>query len=150
AAWLPHTRPGWSQDCLRTVGLDAAGIATRIVELLALLDHRREVRRADPARWRPAVLVVLDGAQRLRAMPGVARLLAEGPAAGIYPLCVEDDHRRLPEECTSVAVLTTALTLTLRRDGEAPLTGVLPDRVDEAWLDWVARALAPVRDVGPE
>ena len=44
----------------------------------------------------PDVVVVLDGARRLRLLPGVVQVLKQGPAVGIYCLCLDADERLLP------------------------------------------------------
>ena len=73
-------------------------------------------RRARPRRWasaapRPAadpalgpeiLLVVLDGARALRALPGMPQVLARAPQAGVYTLCLDETQRLLPEECATV------------------------------------------------
>src|SRR5690606_25470730 len=98
----------------------------------------------------PAVVVVLDGAQRLRSMPGVTRILTQGPALGVYALCVEDDERLLPEECDTVVEVTSEVSLTVRRHRLDPLTDVLPDWVDADWLDLAGRAVYPVEASSPD
>ena len=74
--WLPHLRPDADADCRALLGLGAEQAAARVGELTALVAARR-AERATAARGartdeRP-VLLVVDGARALRAMPGPGR-----------------------------------------------------------------------------
>ena len=147
-SWLPHVRPGLGQDTMTTLGVTAPSIARRIAELVALLDARQE--SSGSGGWAGSeIVVVIDGARRMRSMPGLVRVLKEGPSVGIYSLCVDSDERLLPEECTAV-VIADAQALTIRQQRVDVLTGIRPDLVDEDWLDWVARGIAPIHDASPE
>ena len=95
----------------------------------------------------PDVVVVLDGARRLRALPGVVSLLLGGPAVGIYFICVDSDERTLPEECTTVVVGGDGLPTTLRQQRAATIEGIRVDEVIDDWFPTTGRRLAPVRDV---
>jgi S-DNA-T family DNA segregation ATPase FtsK/SpoIIIE len=95
----------------------------------------------------PDMLVVLDGSRRLRALPGVAQLLQDGPRLGIRLICLDADPRLLPEECRAVATFDDRGQVTLRQTGLDPVAGIRPDLVEVAWCERVARALAPIRDV---
>jgi S-DNA-T family DNA segregation ATPase FtsK/SpoIIIE len=97
----------------------------------------------------PDVLVVMDGARRLRDVPGVISILREGPAVRIFPLCLDQEERLLPEECTAV-VRQENHRLTLRRTGQLDITDIRPDLVEPAWCERLARGLAPIHDVTPE
>jgi S-DNA-T family DNA segregation ATPase FtsK/SpoIIIE len=149
ARWLPHARPDGRQDCRVLLGLGMAQAALRVGELIALVEARR-AERAGAGRGartddRP-VLVVVDGARALRAVAGLATLLAEGRAAGIYAVCVEDDPRLLPEECGATAVLSGAADLVVCVTGRGETAPVSADLVSPVWAEAVARALAPLRD----
>ncbi len=148
--WLPHTRPTLGQSCVRTIGVDAQSTAQRIAELLQILESRAEgLKQTSSHQWSgSSLVVVIDGAHRLRSMPGIVRLLREGPAVGIYSLCLDIDERVLPEECDTV-VVADETHLTIRRQREAALTTIMGDWVSPEWLDWVARAIAPVVDTSP-
>ncbi len=146
--WLPHARPDGRQDCRVLLGLGPVQAALRVGELTALVEARR-AEQASAGRGartddRP-VLVVVDGARALRAVPGLASLLAEGRAVGVYAVCVEDDPRLLPEECGATAVLGAGAAVDVRVVGRPDLSGTA-DLVSPAWADAVARALAPLRD----
>ncbi|MDH2413243.1 FtsK/SpoIIIE domain-containing protein [Nocardioides sp. CER19] len=151
--WLPHMRADLGDSELAHVGVDDESVSLRIAELLRMLDERTAAasdrsslsagRGATPAQ---PVLVVLDGARRLRLLPGVPQLLQEGPAVRMYFLCLDADERLLPEEC-QVVVDVAPDVATVRRTGHPTVEGVRPDLVSTAWAELVARSLAPVRDV---
>jgi S-DNA-T family DNA segregation ATPase FtsK/SpoIIIE len=157
-AWLPHARPadGLGAGAAAAVGLDAEQRGRRVAELVALLDDRLEqVRPGAVDRRRYAgrhVVVVLDGAQRLRAEAGVARLLELGPSVGITAICLDDDASRLPAECRGTVVVGGEVATRLRVSGVAgaPLDDVVADLVAARWAVRLARALAPLRDATPE
>ena len=147
--WLPHLRPPAGLDTLALVGSDADSIGRRVAELTALVAARAAAAGAPrgPVPGEPSFLVVLDGARRLRSLPGVVQILRDGPAAGVYAVCLDAEERLLPEECQAVVVEEAGL-LRVQREGTAAVTGVRPDGVDLPWCRVVARALGPIRDVG--
>ena len=141
--WLPHAAGPESAR----VGNTVDSLALRLAELAALLAERTaagDVRARLRARQEADVLVVLDGARALRAVPGVAALLRDGPAVGVHALCVDDGELLLPEECQAVV-----LDGELRRQGRPP-EAFLPDLPPVEWAEQVARSLAPLRDTGDE
>ncbi|MFF3560467.1 FtsK/SpoIIIE domain-containing protein [Streptomyces sp. NPDC002574] len=149
--WLPHCAPQ-GEDTVSLVGSGAESLGRRVAELSALIAARKTAGRGAPrggAAGEPDVLVVLDGARRLRALPGVIQILRDGPEVGVYALCLDDEERLLPEECQAVAVAGVG-GLWIRQAGVEPVTGVLMDAPEPAWFTGVARALAPVRDVGDD
>ena len=157
ARWLPHLRPTDGQDCRLLTGLTPDQVRARTGELLDRLDA------AAPTGARRTV-VVLDGAGALAAHPDVARLLAEGPTAGVHALCLDERAEDLPAQCTTIARVSgevgTRLDVTVT--GEAGASGaaigpgvgpgprrieeVVADAVSSAWADRFARALAPLRE----
>lgn len=171
--WLPHCAPHGGEDCVALVGADPEAAAHRVSELTALIDGRLGEEDSPlirtgrvPTGWgdlgggpekteaapvydeRPYdVLVVLDGAQVLRALPGMPQVLRQGPRAGVYTLAIDDDQRLLPEECATVADVTADGRLRLRGGGLDDLGEILADQVSATWCDRLARALAPIRDV---
>jgi S-DNA-T family DNA segregation ATPase FtsK/SpoIIIE len=152
ARWLPHLTPLDPDAAVVSIGSDDATIAARIAELSALLEQRRAAdARANRACF-PAHVVVLDGARALRASPGIARLLVDGPDVGLCFVCLDDDERLLPEECAATVVVRPGdpawVDVTCR--GVDPLRRVLADHVSEALAERIARALAPVRIVGTD
>ncbi|MFD8013580.1 FtsK/SpoIIIE domain-containing protein [Streptomyces sp. NPDC058955] len=149
--WLPHCAP-LGEDTLTLVGASAESVGRRVAELTAVIAARREAGDRAPrggAAGEPDILVVLDGARRLRSLPGVVQILREGPAVGVYALCVDDEARLLPEECRAVAVAGPT-RLRVEQDSADPVDEVLMDAPGRSWCVGVARALAPLRDVGDE
>ncbi|GLK08534.1 FtsK/SpoIIIE domain-containing protein [Streptosporangium carneum] len=170
--WLPHCAPHGGEDCVALVGADPEAAARRVSELTTLIEERQGEEEGSsaklgriPSGWgdlggpgqadqapvydaRPYdVLVVLDGAQVLRALPGMPQVLRQGPRAGVYTLALDDDQRLLPEECATVADVAEDGTVRLRGGGLDGLGEILADQVSASWCDRLARSLAPVRDV---
>lgn len=151
--WLPHTSPQQGQNCVALMGTDAESISRRVTELLNELQHRQAMAKehggVNALRPDSQVLLILDGARLLRRVPGVPQLLQEGPAVGIFALCVDDDERLLPEECRTAVCWTpdSPTRVHLRGYGYEAVGQILADQVSTAWCERVARALAPVRDV---
>ncbi|MBY8340183.1 cell division protein FtsK [Streptomyces spinosirectus] len=109
--WLPHARPASGQDVNILIGTDSETVAARVGELTQLLDARQKAlqqggrgKNDGPAFSDPDIVVVWDGSRRLRSMPGVVRLLREGPAVAIYALCLDEEERFLPGECQAFVV----------------------------------------------
>ncbi|MFC5747049.1 FtsK/SpoIIIE domain-containing protein [Actinomadura rugatobispora] len=159
--WLPHCAPREGEECMALVGTDPESVAHRITELAIRVTERRRTAQASSGYFgqgKPAenvpynILIVLDGARALRRVPGMPMLLSRGPEYGLYAICVDDEERLLPEECTAVAAWDpqSPETLRLRGRGLDVLGPVLADQVSPAWTDRVSRALAPVRDVSRE
>jgi DNA segregation ATPase FtsK/SpoIIIE, S-DNA-T family len=152
--WLPHTRPRSSSfACTRLVGTDATQVEARLNELRALIQERVAAQRGALRQGRPAArefLVVVDGASRLRGLPGLAELLAGGPAAGVYALCVDEDETALPAECGATLVATDprGSWARLRRRGLPPIEELLVDGVELAHATRMAMALAPIETLG--
>lgn len=163
SAALPHLRTdgpgslsggaGGSGGAVRRVGLtrrDGAldQIERRVAELTADLAARAAAvgggapTAGDRAGW-PARVVVLDGAAALHAVPGVADLIARGPAHGIHLLCC-DEPDRLPPACTHRVVVADETTGRIetphdRRD-------IVPELLDLPWAARLAHALGPLRE----
>jgi S-DNA-T family DNA segregation ATPase FtsK/SpoIIIE len=98
----------------------------------------------------PRLLVVLDGAERLRRDPRVAALLA---AAGddVFALCLDDDSSRLPAECGATIAVGPAgwdpgAVLTVQ--GGSPCR-FSPDLTTQGWADRLGRDLARLADATP-
>ncbi|CCH32632.1 FtsK/SpoIIIE domain-containing protein [Actinosynnema sp. NPDC047251] len=153
ATWLPHTAPSSSAfDCRRMVATDAEQAEARVAELSRLVDERtaehRRVLGDGPPKGR-AVLVVLDGARRLRDLGGVADLLTRGPAAGVHALCLDAEENSLPDECGATVVIGGSGTRArVSRPGldvvaDVLVDGLLPDVAAD-----LGRALAPLRLLG--
>jgi S-DNA-T family DNA segregation ATPase FtsK/SpoIIIE len=151
ATWLPHARPSLGQRALTLVGADAETLSHRVAELGDLIAARQRARLdsgAGAVRVDPDIVVVLDGALRLRALPGVVTVLREGPAVGVYSICVDADERTLPEECTTIlAGGIPGRPVSLRQQRAALIEPILADDVSADWYPVVGRRLAPLRDV---
>ncbi|MBD0740250.1 hypothetical protein BGM09_12710 [Streptomyces sp. CBMA29] len=150
AAWLPHSRPLLGQQALSLMGADAETLGRRVAELSELIHVRQQARLnagLGAAFADPDVVVLMDGARRLRALPGVVAILQEGPAVGVYSICVDADERTLPEECATVVIGGGSRPATLRRQRAAQVDGIVSDEVPESWYASAGRRLAPLRDV---
>jgi S-DNA-T family DNA segregation ATPase FtsK/SpoIIIE len=150
ARWLPHLEGEGTTESPCLIGNTDASRAARIGELRKLVTARSG-ERPSPAAARAAaafggdVVVLLDGAAILRDLPGMEDILQFGPSAGVYLLCA--DSQPMSECRGACAVTADGLRLTRGPDSE-PVTGV-PDGVDRARAEQVARALAPMRDRVP-
>jgi len=153
--WLPHTRPD-SREAVSLTGSSAAATARRVSELAGLVQQRQAQLEAGGRGFSlarmPVILVVLDGARQLRSLPGMPIVLQDGPAVGVFAICLDAEERLLPEECRVVAsyVPGEQVTLTVRRAFGDRVTGVLADQVSVPWCERAARAMTAVRDVSRE
>jgi len=106
--WLPHAKPGSGQDVNVLIGTDAETVGARIGELTQLLDARKKAAEQNKGQGvgfsDPDIVVVWDGSRRLRSLPGVVRILREGPAVNLYALCLDAEERFLPGECQAYVV----------------------------------------------
>ena len=147
--WLPHARQPTGHDVLVRIGNDSASISSRVAELVAVLQAQREDIGVGQGSPRMRHLVVLDGSHRLHLETDLGRLLREGPAAGIYFLCLDVTTAQLPPECARGLIMLTDdqgadIARVLGPDGE--LGVVIPDLLSPAVTEAAARKLAPVRD----
>jgi DNA segregation ATPase FtsK/SpoIIIE, S-DNA-T family len=143
ARWLPHVDQGTaaSQPCL--IGNTDDSRAARIEELGRLIDARRAERDGGSASQPDGeVVVVLDGALALRNLPGMREILRRGPDVGVYVVCA-DSHGM--NECRGLCDVTSD-GIRLIRTPNAPVATAIPDGIDTALAEQVARALAPMRD----
>ena len=157
--WLPHCRPstGAGPDaqggasCVAQIGNDAESVATRVAELLAIVAQRQQERDDlhGQAGFRSEIMVVLDGARKLRSLPGVIQLLSDGPRVGVYAVCLDRDERLLPAECQAVAVLGPD-GLRVQQMRSDTVLAARADHADAGWCARLARAIAPVRDVSDD
>jgi S-DNA-T family DNA segregation ATPase FtsK/SpoIIIE len=149
-SWLPHIAVRLRRG--RPVTSDPAAVRIRTAELAAQLDQRaREHRGEHLSRPGRCTVVVLDGACALRTVPGVARILAQGPSLGMHALCLDRDPVALPGECGAIVELSGSgggrATLTVR--DAAAVSDVVVDLPTQAWAHRLGRALAPLRDATP-
>jgi S-DNA-T family DNA segregation ATPase FtsK/SpoIIIE len=101
-----------------------------------------------PDNREPAVLV-LDGAERLRAQPELGAILAGAAAAGIHVLALDASPHQLPGDCHTVLDIRASGAL-MRHAGAPGCSDLLADAVPPAWAEQVADALAPLRDASCE
>ncbi|MFD9130628.1 FtsK/SpoIIIE domain-containing protein, partial [Kitasatospora sp. NPDC059571] len=141
--WLPHLRPGQGQDCRLLVGFGPAQAEARLAELAAA--------SAGPE----ATVVLVDGDPGTpAAREALALLLRQGPAVGVFPLCLAEDVEDLPAGLGAVARVTGEVGTLLAVDlpaagGRERIEDVALDAVPAAWAERLARALAPLREATP-
>ncbi|WP_328770944.1 FtsK/SpoIIIE domain-containing protein [Streptomyces sp. NBC_00286] len=106
--WLPHARPSGGQDINLLIGTDAETVGARIGELTQILDARTKAAQENHGQASsfsdPDIVVIWDGSRRLRSLPGVVRLLREGPSVSMYALCLDAEERFLPGECQAIVI----------------------------------------------
>ncbi len=148
-AWLPHARPLLGQDARVLVGNDPETVGRRVAELVQLIaDRAVEARKHGPGtRLGPDVVVLLDGARRLRAYPGIITVLRDGPEVGVHSICLDEDEQALPEECRAVVAERSEQAVVLRRQTSDVNIPVRLDETSDEWYQQVSRALAPLRDI---
>jgi DNA segregation ATPase FtsK/SpoIIIE, S-DNA-T family len=49
-------------------------------------------------------VVIFDRSRKLRSLPGTIQVLLDGPAVGVYSICLDAEERMLPAECQAIAV----------------------------------------------
>ncbi|GGN03862.1 cell division protein FtsK [Terrabacter tumescens] len=153
-AWtthLPHARDDRASGA-HVVG-GAAAVTRNVAALRTLVDSRLVAAEAPSGRTSrpsPDLLVVLDGASAMRALPGVAELLTDGPRAGVAFICTDRDITSLPAETrVSLDIGESGEEAILREDGHT-VPDVVPDLPAPGWLEAVSRAMAPFVDATPE
>ena len=147
--WLPHVRAD-DTGGPASIGTTPETVATRVSELVELIERRRAAVEAGRGRlqstdW-PRVLVVLDPAYDLRRTIGVDIVLQHGPAVEVFALCVEEADSYLPVECRAVLSIGEGAAGVLHRSGQPDLAPIALDLVTPGWCERVGRRLAPLRD----
>jgi len=150
AAWdwvrrLPHARRGLSV----LVGHDPETVDDCVGELMSVIrarGHGGAGAASSVVLGEPDIIVVLDSARRLDHVDGIERILADGPDARVFSICLDEQERLLPRERTGV-VWCDPTAVAVSRQGLPDYTGVRPDLVTRAWCDRVAGSLAELRDV---
>ena len=150
--WLPHTQVDPARGVV-AIGNSPDTVARRVKELQSLVTSRpqRSARGSASAMAdaSPDVLVVIDGANRMRSIPGMLPLLQHGPAVGIYCICVDANRELLPEECGGVVVWDPDdRSVEVALHGEPPRREVVADEVSAALAEVAARALSPIHRTG--
>ena len=147
--WLPHAVPTTGQNANALIGNDAETVAARIGELRQIVTVRQKTAQNAPGNVSFAeagIIVVLDGSRRLRSMPGVIQLLRDGPAVGVYAICLDSEERFLPAECQAVVVAEPG-GLRVQQMSEPVIHGAHADHMAPGLCARLARAMSPVRDV---
>jgi S-DNA-T family DNA segregation ATPase FtsK/SpoIIIE len=151
---LPHARLPGGRDGAARIGDDPDSIRLRLAELHAALEARRP--GTSHGRVRPGSsrcdVVVLDGSHQLRMEPGVAALLRDGPAAGIYFLCLDDNVARLPPECRRAVVQLSddrGATVAAVHGPGYDIAAVAADAVSARVCQAAAQAMAHIREENP-
>ncbi|MEU3562559.1 FtsK/SpoIIIE domain-containing protein [Kitasatospora sp. NPDC006786] len=149
ALWLPHLRPVDGQDCRLLIGLDDEQATARLTELTARLSGPSGLG------GHPATVVVVDGRPATEAArQALDLLLRQGPAVGIFPICLAEQPELLPRGLGATALITgeVGTQLSLNRPvarGREALHEVSLDAVSDAWAERLARVLAPLREAVP-
>ncbi|MEU9078858.1 FtsK/SpoIIIE domain-containing protein [Kitasatospora sp. NPDC048538] len=149
ALWLPHLRPADGQDCRLLLGLDDEQATARLDELTARLNGPIGLG------GHPATVVVVDGRPATEhARQAVDLLLRQGPAVGIFPVCLAEQPELLPRGLGATALVTGEVGTHLSLDrpvarGRETLHEVSLDAVSDAWAERLARLLAPLREAVP-
>ncbi len=146
--WLPHVRNDDGHPRPVRLATDPESRSAAISELMGELEARRELGEKEIgglSRW----IVVLDGAREIRMSTGMVSLLKDGPRLGIYFVCLDRTVRELPEECRTVVAFADG-QLSLEINEQRHVDAVRPDIVSDLWLERLARALAPIKDVSTE
>jgi S-DNA-T family DNA segregation ATPase FtsK/SpoIIIE len=151
--WLPHAQLDPARG-LVALGNDSETLATRVKELQRAIAGRAASRPSPGVASGPSspdVLVVVDGAKRLRSLPGMLAVLREGPAVGVYSVCLDEDRSLLPEESGAVVTWNEdAGTATVEQHGLPAVAGVSPDRPAPHLCESAARAMAPIHRIGDD
>jgi S-DNA-T family DNA segregation ATPase FtsK/SpoIIIE len=166
--WLPHLIPQDGQDCRALIGLDSVQARARIAELLAKLAGRESNAGDGGAngsgvgngsdigngigstkRWsgRRTVLV-LDPAPALLDLPGMQRLLNDGPRFGIYTVALAPRAVQVPDATGAMAALSGDVhtRVRLERPETPALDNIIADLASAQWAERLGRALAPLRE----
>jgi S-DNA-T family DNA segregation ATPase FtsK/SpoIIIE len=152
--WLPHLIPEDDQDCSRLLGLGPEQSRARLTELVARIRARTGQTpppgpgvTSTPDSGRAVVLVV-DPIRPLAGSQELNEVLTDGPAAGVFTICLADRAGDLPPQTGAMVTLGGEVNSRLRVDTPhaASVEGAVADMVSVAWADRFARALAPLRD----
>ncbi|MEV6972495.1 FtsK/SpoIIIE domain-containing protein [Kitasatospora sp. NPDC093806] len=151
ALWLPHLRPTDGQDCRLLLGLDDDQATARLTELTSRLSGPIGLG------GHPSTVVVVDGRPTTEAArQALDLLLRQGPAVGIFPICLAEQPELLPRGLGATALITGEVGTQLSLDRPSPIARgretlyeVSLDAVSDAWAERLARLLAPLREATP-
>ncbi|HEU5144021.1 MAG TPA: FtsK/SpoIIIE domain-containing protein, partial [Dermatophilaceae bacterium] len=150
---LPHAQPISPDSRVASVVSASDESATRrmVSELQRAAEERRGAHRPGLGAPEPSIVVVLDGAYDLRKLPGMAELMRSSPPTGIVWICLDEIAERLPAETTAHLALVSGSAPRATVRGSARVDeDIVPDLPKRAWVEQVARALAPLEDATPD
>ena len=103
------------QDAYALIAQDAETLGRRIAELSQMVSARQSAKgdhnSMEQATFSdPDVVVVLDGARRLRSMPGVPTLLKDGPDVGVFAALIVATAPILRAKSSFSSVRSMAMT----------------------------------------
>ncbi|GAA1844424.1 FtsK/SpoIIIE domain-containing protein [Agromyces salentinus] len=143
--WLPHAQPAGAAASL---GNSDDSRRERLRELSELLELRMRIAGQRGAEPPSSVLVVVDGARRLRMLPGMVQLLEHGAAHGIHVVALDTERARLPEEAKSVVAIDASDPAVARVEtGTDYHPVVLLDGLSVPRAELMARSLCSLRHV---
>ncbi|MEO9238062.1 MAG: FtsK/SpoIIIE domain-containing protein, partial [Jatrophihabitantaceae bacterium] len=149
--WLPHCRSDVPNAPVALIGNTEETRLHRVRELTKEVEARQEVLKENrEAQFESQIVVLLDGARQYRTIQGMAAVLRDGPAVGVYAICLDTDRSRLPEEVTAELLVDRgdrSLGL-LEVAGGGTVSRLLLDSVSPEIATECARAMAPIRHVG--
>ena len=152
--WLPHVRCPTTRLAGSHFGHDTRTAALLVASLTEELDRRLAARAARGSRHssRFSAVVTLIHERALVERSRLTPLLEQGPAVDMYFVWVGTSRRNLPRTCGALIELNIDpreqdAVLGLRSSGDE-IAGVSVEEADLAEADRVARALAPVVEVG--
>ena len=150
--WLPHAQLDPARGLI-AIGNTPETVAQRLREIQQQISSRPpkgNKTSASPDLSGPAdTVVIVDGASRLRGLPGMLTLLQQGPAVGMYSICIDSGRELLPEECGAVVVRDVdSLAVEVALPGSTPERDVIPDQVTPELAEAAARAMAPIHRTG--
>lgn len=148
--WLPHCVPMAGQNTQVTVGCGADAVARRFGELAQLIAGRTAYMQNNPGRGYPgpAVVVVWDGSRALRQHPAAIIVLTDGPAVGVFSVCVDEQPHHVPGQADAVVEVSDRAVATIRQQRADDIMGVAVDVVVPPWSERIALQLAGLRDAG--
>ena len=139
ARWLPH---------LRTVARTDDERRSLVSALLSEVDSRSAGCTSPDATTtkRPWTVLLLDRAGSLSDLPGLADLLARGPAVGLTGLCLDVRRRSVLAGCSTEVQIVGEIGSHLHIRDQDRRAEAIADQPEGCWAEQVSRALAPLRD----
>jgi len=145
--WFPHLRQERHVACY---GRTQSQLELSIARLADQVRRRREdtLRGATGRSAAPTPLVILADLDReTYSLAPLARILTEGPEVSVFLIALAGAREGLPEETSAIVVADDehAHLARIVARGAEERTEIVADLVSAAWIERVARALAPIR-----